>query len=186
MIISHRKFVVSFFWAYCLFSANDQSTAKQCTWHFAWFNHKSMLTKKDLTFFCWIHNQLILFVLYEFVLLNCFQISLIFYAVSIFWSWYHLLTLNRDFANVSFNTRLRSVFIWRWIFSCKLSIVVRFLLYFLMTIFFEIFHIIVVCVRSTLKLRVDVVFRALRSIYSWFDCRNHWSTYDVRALLINL
>jgi hypothetical protein len=144
------------------------------------------LTKQRLTFFCWKNNQLSLFDLFEFALLNCFRISSIFHAVLIFWLWCHLSTSNKDYANVSFNTLLKFVFIWRWKFFYKLSIVACFLFYFSKTISFEAFHIIAVCVRSTLWFRVNVVFRAFRLICFWFDCRNLQSAYDVRALLINL
>jgi hypothetical protein len=117
-----------------------------------------MLTKNCSTFFCSINNQSTLFFSYEFALSDCFRISLIFHAILIFWSWYHSSTSSRNFASVSFNTQLRSVFAWSWIFFYRFSIVVRFLLCSLMTIFSEVFHIIAACVRSTLKLHVDVIF----------------------------
>ncbi len=119
------------------------------------------------------------------MLLNCFQISSIFHATLVFWLWYHLSASNKDYVDVSFNTLLKSAFIWRWRFFCKLSIVACFQLCFFKTIFFEIFHIITVCVCSTLWFRVDVVFRAFRQIYFWFDCRNLQSVYDVRVLSID-
>jgi hypothetical protein len=144
-----------------------------------------MSTKQRLTFFCWINNQSILFNLYEFALLNYFRISSIFHAALIFWLWYRSLTLNKNYANVLFDMLFKFVFIWRWRFSYKSLIVACFLLCFFEIIFFEAFHNIVVCVRSTLLFRVNVVFHAFRLIYSWFDCKNRQSAYDVRALSID-
>ncbi len=164
---------------------NDWNTAERCAWHFVWFNRRSTLTKQRLTFFYWKDNQSILFDLFKFALLNCFRISSIFYVALIFWLWCHLSTSSRDYVDVSFNTLFRSVFIWHWRFFCKLSIVACSQFCFFKTISFEAFHIIAVCVRSTLWLRVDVVFYALRWVYSWFDCRNLQSTYNVRALSID-
>ncbi len=165
---------------------NDRSTAERYAWRFVWFSRRSTSTKQRLTLFCWKDSQLILFDLFEFALLNCFRISSIFHAALIFWLWCHLSTSSMNYANVSFDTLLRFIFIWRWRFFCKLSIVACSLFCFFKTIFSEVFHIIAACVYSTLWFRVDVVFRALRLIYFWFDCRNLQSTYDVRALSIDL
>ncbi len=165
---------------------NDRDIAERCAWHFVLFNRRRMSTKQRLTFFCWKDNQSILFDLYEFALLNCFRISSIFHAVLISWLWYRSSASNKDYANVSFDTLFRSAFIWRWRFSYRLSFVACSLLCSFETIFSETFHIIAACVRSTLWLDVDVVFRALRLVYSWFDCRNLQSAYNVRALSIDL
>ncbi len=108
-----------------------------------------------------------------------------FLTVLIFWLWYRSSTSSKNYADALFNTRLKFVFIWRWRFSYKFLIVVCFLSYFSKIFHFEIFRIIVACVHSTLWHRVDVVFRAFRLIYSWFDCRNRRSACDVRALLID-
>ncbi len=151
---------------------NDRDTAERYAWHFVWFSRRNTSTKQRLTLFCWKDNQSILFDSFEFALLDCFRISSIFHAALVFWLWYHLSASSKDYASVSFNTLLRSAFIWRWRFSYKLSIVVCSLLCSFETISFEVFHIIVACVRSTLILRVDVVFRALRLVYFWFDCKN--------------
>jgi hypothetical protein len=144
-----------------------------------------MSTKQRLTFFCWKDNQSILFDLCEFALLDCFRASSIFHATLVFWLWYRSSASSRDYANVSFDTLLRFAFIWRWRFSYKLSNVAWSSLCSFKTDFSEAFHIIAACVRSTLWLRVDVVFRALRLVYSWFDCKNLQSAFNVRALSID-
>ncbi len=164
---------------------SDRDTAERYAWHFVWFSRRNTSTKQHLTLFCWRDSQSILFDLFEFALLDCFRVSSIFHAILIFWLWYHLSASSRNYANVSFDTLLRFAFIWRWRFFYKFSIVVCFLLCSLKTTFFEAFHIIAACVRSTLWFRVDVVFRALWLVYSWFDCKNLRSAYDVRALSID-
>jgi hypothetical protein len=142
----------------------------------------SRIEMNSQTFFSWINNRSILFDLCEFALLDCFQISLIFRAILIFWLWYRSSTSSRNYVNISFNTRFKFVFIWRWRFFYKFLIVVCSLSCSSKKVHFEIFHIIVVCVHSTLWFRVNVIFRALRLIYSWFDCRNRQSACDVHAL----
>jgi hypothetical protein len=119
------------------------------------------------------------------VLLNWFRISSIFHAALVFGLWCSLSTSSRNYVDISFDTLLRFAFIWRWRFSCKFSIVACFQFCSFEIIFSKAFHIIAACVCSILWLRVNVVFRALRLIYFWFDCRNLQSAYDVRVLSIN-
>ncbi len=185
MIINRLKFVVSFFLSMLLLSCEWSRHCRTMCLTFCLIQSQKHVDETTFNTFLLKNNQSILFDLYEFALLNCFRISSIFHAILIFWLWYRSSTSSRNYANVLFDTLFRFVFIWRWRFSYKLLIVACSLFCSFETIFSETFHIIVVCVRSTLWLRVDVVFRALWLIYCWFDCRNLRSTYNVRALSID-